>query len=111
MRHNNGNMFGLNNHCTICLNVHDQAMEGARLAGASRIFGVDINPAKYEQGTSFINCCQYHLMCKMTVWYMFHDADGTLNLPTCSIFFLQLRNLAALISLTLRTTTSQCKRY
>jgi alcohol dehydrogenase class-P len=25
-------------------------MEGARLAGASRIIGVDVNPAKYEQG-------------------------------------------------------------
>jgi Zn-dependent alcohol dehydrogenase len=34
----------------------DQAMEGARLAGASRIIGVDINPAKYEQGiTKLIN--------------------------------------------------------
>jgi Zn-dependent alcohol dehydrogenase len=28
----------------------DKAMEGARLAGASRIIGVDLNPAKYEQG-------------------------------------------------------------
>jgi Zn-dependent alcohol dehydrogenase len=53
-------------------------MEGARLAGASRIFGVDINPAKYEQGTSLMNYCQCHLMCKMTVWYMVLDADGKL---------------------------------
>jgi Zn-dependent alcohol dehydrogenase len=26
-------------------------MEGAKMAGASRIIGVDLNPAKYEQGT------------------------------------------------------------
>lgn len=93
------------------MHVRDQAMEGARLAGASRIFGVDINPAKYEQGTSLMNYCQCHLMCKMTVWYMVLDADGKLNLPTCSIFFLQLRNLAALISLIPRTMTSQCRRF
>jgi Zn-dependent alcohol dehydrogenase len=30
---------------------HDQAMEGAKMAGASRIIGVDLNPAKYEEGT------------------------------------------------------------
>nr|XP_040242662.1 alcohol dehydrogenase 3 isoform X1 [Aegilops tauschii subsp. strangulata] len=27
------------------------AMEGAKMAGAARIIGVDLNPAKYEQGT------------------------------------------------------------
>jgi Zn-dependent alcohol dehydrogenase len=26
-------------------------MEGAKMAGASRIIGVDLNPTKYEQGT------------------------------------------------------------
>jgi hypothetical protein len=31
---------------------HDQAMEGAKMAGASRIIGVDLNPAKYEEGTA-----------------------------------------------------------
>ncbi|KAM0858355.1 hypothetical protein ACQ4PT_047881 [Festuca glaucescens] len=29
------------------------AMEGARMAGASRIIGVDLNPAKYEQAKKF----------------------------------------------------------
>jgi len=62
-------------------------MEGARLAGASRIIGVDVNPAKYEQG---MNCCQ--LNSKITIWHKV--PDGTLNLPTCPNF--QLRNLAAL---------------
>jgi Zn-dependent alcohol dehydrogenase len=32
----------------------NQAMEGAKMAGASRIIGVDLNPAKYEQGTKFL---------------------------------------------------------
>jgi Zn-dependent alcohol dehydrogenase len=32
----------------------NQAMEGAKMAGASRIIGVDLNPAKYEQGTIFL---------------------------------------------------------
>ncbi|CAM0911096.1 unnamed protein product [Alopecurus aequalis] len=31
----------------------DKAMEGARMAGASRIIGVDLNPAKYEQAKKF----------------------------------------------------------
>uniref|UniRef100_A0A804NL10 alcohol dehydrogenase n=1 Tax=Zea mays TaxID=4577 RepID=A0A804NL10_MAIZE len=34
------------------------AMEGARLAGASRIIGVDINPAKYEQAKKF-GCTEF----------------------------------------------------
>jgi Zn-dependent alcohol dehydrogenase len=33
---------------------HYQAMEGAKMAGASRIIGVDLNPAKFEQGTIFL---------------------------------------------------------
>ncbi|KAM3299700.1 hypothetical protein ACQJBY_040946 [Aegilops geniculata] len=37
---------------TVCFS-HEQAMEGARMAGASRIIGVDLNPAKYEQAKKF----------------------------------------------------------
>jgi Zn-dependent alcohol dehydrogenase len=40
---------------------HDQAMEGAKVAGASRIIGVDLNPAKYEQGTIFLMKTQLRL--------------------------------------------------
>jgi Zn-dependent alcohol dehydrogenase len=29
-------------------------MEGAKMAGASRMIGVDLNPAKYEQGTIYL---------------------------------------------------------
>lgn len=32
--------------------VHLQAAEGARIAGASRIIGVDLNPQRFEEGIS-----------------------------------------------------------
>lgn len=32
--------------------LHAQAVEGARIAGASKIIAVDINPAKLALGTS-----------------------------------------------------------
>lgn len=31
-------------------NLTLQAAEGARVSGASRIIGVDLNPARFEQG-------------------------------------------------------------
>ena len=40
---------------------YDQAMEGAKMAGASRIIGVDLNPAKYEQGKICLMGTQGHL--------------------------------------------------
>ena len=36
---------------------HDQAMEVARMARASSIISVDLNPAKYVQGTIY---CYLH---------------------------------------------------
>jgi Zn-dependent alcohol dehydrogenase len=47
-------------------------MEGARHAGASRIIGVDMNPAKYEQGKT--DAVTFSQNAKMTVWYMIKNS-------------------------------------
>ena len=37
--------------CTMIMEFAcDQAAEGARVSGASRIIGVDINPSRFEEG-------------------------------------------------------------
>jgi len=36
--------------CLMFLLYDDQAAEGARIAGASRIIGVDLNSARFEEG-------------------------------------------------------------
>jgi Zn-dependent alcohol dehydrogenase len=53
-------------------------MEGAKHAGASRIIGVDMNPAKYEQGKTDAVTFNSSKLCKMTVWYMI---DSCIILP------------------------------
>jgi hypothetical protein len=70
----------MTNLCTF-FPSHDQAMEGAKMAGASRIIGVDLNPEKYEQGTV---CLMEIQGCLVHVF-----------LYNISIIF-QLRNLDAL---------------
>jgi hypothetical protein len=72
----------MTNLCTF-FTSHDQAMEGAKMAGASRIIGVDLNPEKYEQGTV---CLMEIQGCLVHVF-----------LYNISIIF-QLRNLDALTS-------------
>lgn len=60
-------------------------MEGARLAGASKIIGVDVNPAKYEQG--MICCCHYFLLnCKITVGNMVPHSRRNSELSNLSQF-------------------------
>lgn len=45
------NCFGIMVKILIMRNYYiKQAAEGARIAGASRIIGVDLNPARFEEG-------------------------------------------------------------
>lgn len=36
------------------LMLHDQAAEGARISGASRIIGIDLKPNRFEEGNNEI---------------------------------------------------------
>lgn len=45
-----------NSYILMISDIHVQVAEGARLRGASKIIGVDINPEKFAKGTQFALC-------------------------------------------------------